>query len=102
MKLAIQGVGGACAFAWATAFACSFGSGPVVAAEPAKLLEACHRGKLEVCHEMLARPRLAAGTRAAIELYLDEIDAKRKSCAGGDAAVCEQMAREHPELPRDW
>lgn len=72
-----------------------------MAAESLKLLEACHRGKLEVCQEMLARPRLAAGTRAAIELLLDEIDAKVRACADGETAVCEQMAREHPDLPRE-
>ena len=68
-------------------------------AEP-KLLAACHRGKLYVCAEMLARPRLAAGIRAAIELYLEEIEAKRKACAAGDTAVCETLRREHPDLPK--
>ena len=65
-----------------------------------KLLEACHRGKLEVCHEMLARPRLAAGTRAAIELFLDEIDVQQKACASGDAIVCQSLERENPDLPK--
>ena len=80
--------------AWLLVFA-----GPAVA-EGQKLLEACHRGRLEICHEMLARPRLAAGTRAAIELYLEEIEPKRRACAAGDAAVCAMLAREHPDLPR--
>ena len=74
-------------------------AGPA-AAEGRKLLEACHRGNLHVCGEMLARPRLAAGTRAAIELYLEEIEAKRKACAAGDAALCEALLRDHPDLPR--
>lgn len=69
-------------------------------AEGHKLLETCHRGKLEVCHEMLARPRLAAGTRAAIELFLDEIETKQQACASGDAVACEAIAREHPDLPQ--
>ncbi len=88
------------AVVWVAVLACALGLATLAAAEGAKLLEACHGGKLEVCHEMLARPRLAAGTRAAIELLLEEIDAKLKTCAAGDAAVCEQMAREHPDLPR--
>ena len=69
-------------------------------AQAHKLLEACHRGKLEVCHEMLARPRLAAGTRAAIELFLDEIDVQQKACASGDAIACQSLERENPDLPK--
>ena len=72
--------------------------GPALA-EGHKLLAACHRGNLYVCHEMLARPRLAAGTRAAIELFLDEIRAARQACAAGDATACENLDREHPDLP---
>ena len=88
-----------CASMRFAAFACAFGIATATAAERGKLLEACHRGRLEVCHEMLARPRLAAGTRAAIELHLDEIDVKRRACADGDTKVCDDLAREHPDLP---
>ena len=70
------------------------------AAEGRKLLEACHRGNLHVCAEMLARPRLAAGTRAALELHLEEIGAKSKACAAGDTVACETLLRDHPELPK--
>ena len=67
-------------------------------AEGRKLLEACHRGSLHVCTEMLARPRLAAGTRAAIELFLEDVAGKRLSCDAGDANICDALRRDHPDL----
>lgn len=71
-----------------------------VAAEGRKQLEACSRGNLQVCSGILARPRLAAGTRAAIEFYMEEIALQQTACAVGDGRACEKLERDYPDLPR--
>lgn len=66
-----------------------------------QLLAACSRGKIEVCFALLARPRLDAGRRAAIEFHLAELEKLIVACTGGDAAVCDAIKDRYPELPSD-
>ena len=72
---------------------------PPAEAEGAKQLEACSRGNLSLCSAILARPRLAAGTRAAIEFYLEEVALQQAACTSGDARACETLKRDYPDLP---
>ena len=64
-------------------------------------LEACARGNIPVCRAILARPRLDAGRRAAIEFLLTEIEGLVFACGAGDGDACNRLTREHPELPAD-
>jgi len=54
-----------------------------------------------VCFAVLARPRLDAGRRAAIELHLAEIDKLAVACNGGGKAACAELANRYPDLPAD-
>ena len=75
------------------------------AAQPAaaqgQLLDACSRGNVQVCFTLLARPRLDAGRRAAIEFHLAELEQALVACTGGDAAICAALAQRYPDLPAD-
>lgn len=65
----------------------------------AQKLEACSRGELTVCFELLNRPRLDPGRRAAIEFHLSEIQVMGEACARGSAADCAMLAERYPKLP---
>ncbi|MDX2155084.1 MAG: hypothetical protein SFW09_01130 [Hyphomicrobiaceae bacterium] len=80
-------------------FLVSLGTGPARA--QGKFLAACSRGNLEACYKLLARPRLDAGRRAAIEFHLAELEALIAACAKADAAACATLTDKHPDLPPD-
>ncbi len=83
---------------------------PLVAVQPAaaqpaaaqgQRLDACSRGHLQVCFELLQRPRLDAGRRAAIEFHLAEVEKAVLACTAGDATACATLADRYPDLPPD-
>lgn len=75
---------------------------PALSAHAAgRQLEACARGRLEVCFELLRRPRLEPGRRAAIEFLLSQIEAGVAGCRAGVLADCAELRRLHPDLPQD-
>lgn len=73
--------------------------GSLSAAAQGQRLEACSRGNVQVCHELLARPRLDAGRRAAIEFHLAELERLLGVCLAGDAQACSNLLDNYPELP---
>ena len=71
------------------------------AAAQGRLLEACSRGNLQVCSQLLNRPRLDPGRREAIQLHLAELEKLIVACTSGDDAACTTLATQHPDLPPD-
>lgn len=67
----------------------------------AQQLEACSLGDVQVCFALLARPRLDAGRRAAIEFHLAELEKLVVACRGGDQSACATLLEKHPRLPPD-
>ena len=76
-------------------------SGQLFASADAQKIDACARGKVEACFELLARPRLDPGRRAAIELHLAELEKRIVGCSKGDAVACATLEREQPDLSPD-
>lgn len=76
-------------------------AGQFPSAAHAQKLEACARGKVEACFELLARPRLDPGRRAAIELHLAELETRVVACSAGDPVACATLEREQPDLSPD-
>ncbi|HEX4894399.1 MAG TPA: hypothetical protein VFV47_14030 [Hyphomicrobiaceae bacterium] len=74
---------------------------PFPAAAQGRLLEACSRGNLQVCSQLLNRPRLEPGRREAIQLHLAELEKLIVACTNGDDAACATLAARHPDLPPD-
>lgn len=83
------------------ALCCSAASPGTVAAQTQGLNLACSRGALALCETALRRPRLAPGTRAAIEQHLSELRVAIGACEAGTPTACRQLLERYPELPRE-